>query len=661
MKHGNPGAGKAARKIFCFAFPLSLFFTLLAFVLLPGSASAHAILLRSDPAKDAALSSAPSQVHMWFSEDLNPTFSSAYVVNAANSAATVQSDVKTHVDNGDAHVATSDAKEMDLSLKPNLPPAVYVVLYRTQSADDGHILHGSYIFKVADASGNVPTFKGTLPNTNAFAGGGSSGQLDLPTFFSLVMIILVDLGAIFWLGAQLWHMFVLPAPETDEQEQRSLFQRVIRRFDSRFSIPLLLLILLANVGVLIGLALSLTGGQWGAALAPALLIGLVAHGNFGTYWIAREIVLLLALGLAVLASLIKHPPRLFDAICSWGNFALGLALLSAITLSGHASAARSDVLVYAILSDLLHLLAASLWIGGMLYIALVYLPVLKTYPALQQTRALLYVLPRYSPLALTGVLVMSLSGPFNAAVHMSSWDQFFTTAYGRTLVVKILLVGSLLLTSAVHVLLLRPRLAKDYARYHVDNDTLRQAQETDSQALATPQVKLLETRIGRQTRRLSTILRWEPLLGVMVIVCTGLLAVFAGTLQPAALPAPSSTTSTQQNAPAKPFHTIVETTDKKFQVKVSVDPNRFGENTFSATVMDSSGKPVPDTSVGVSLYATMLDMDMGTEPINLKPDGKGNFSAKGDLSMGGHWGLRVQVRTLDNTLHEATLKFETPF
>jgi hypothetical protein len=33
----------------------------------------------------------------------------------------------------------------------------------------------------------------------------------------------------------------------------------------------------------------------------------------------------------------------------------------------------------------------------------------------------------------------------------------------------------------------------------------------------------------------------------------------------------------------------------------------------------------------------MLDMDMGTDSLNLQPDGKGNFSARGDLSMGGNW------------------------
>src|ERR1051326_4777583 len=84
----------------CFlALPIALLLTLL----LPATSEAHAILLRSDPAKDAVLTSVPAQVRMWFSEDLNPTFSTAKVVTSANE----QADAK------DAHVSASDPREMD--------------------------------------------------------------------------------------------------------------------------------------------------------------------------------------------------------------------------------------------------------------------------------------------------------------------------------------------------------------------------------------------------------------------------------------------------------------------------------------------------------------------------------------------------------------------
>jgi nitrogen fixation protein FixH len=52
---------------------------------------------------------------------------------------------------------------------------------------------------------------------------------------------------------------------------------------------------------------------------------------------------------------------------------------------------------------------------------------------------------------------------------------------------------------------------------------------------------------------------------------------------------------------------------------------------------------------------------MGTEALNLQPDGKGHFSGQGDLGMGGNWEIRVEIRTADTKLHTATVKLYTPF
>ena len=237
-------------------------------------------------------------------------------------------------------------------------------------------------------------------------------------------------------------------------------------------------------------------------------------------------------------------------------------------------------------------------------------------------------------------------------------DQLITTAYGCVLIVKVLLVSAMLLISAIHVLIFRPCLAKDlntYQRVTASADLVGEDKPTPLASIVEAQTIDLKKRIVQQTQRLSTVLHWEPALGIMVLLCTGLLAVFSGTLQPTI---PSQTAS--PHVSSKPFTTTIKTTDQQFQIRLKVDPNQFGTNTFTATVFDSHGKPIPTASIGVSIYTTMLDMDMGTDTVNLQPDGKGHFSARGDLSMGGYWQVRVEIRTLDATLHEATIKFFTP-
>jgi copper transport protein len=620
----------------------------LAFIF-PATASAHAILLRSDPAQDAVLNTPPQQVCMWFSEDLNPAFTTAVVINAKNQ----------QVDKHDAHVSPKDTKEMDVSLTPNLPAAVYIVIYRTDSADDGHILRGSFIFTVAQPNGTVPSLNGnSIPGQNVLSGGNltgqNTGQLDVPTSFNLIMVTLVELAAVFWVAGQLWLVFVLQLAPAGDARLNEIHQQVQQRFERRWSIPALLVLLLANIGVLVGQALTLTGGQWGGAFAPQLLGELVSSGRFGTFWMMREIVIAVALVVALYMVFFekqreKQRPQLVNKILPSLNLLLGLMLFIAITMSGHASAVSSNIVVYAVLLDWLHLLAAALWVGGMLYIATTYLPVLKRRPMTEQAHSLITLLPYFSPLAIAGVIILAITGPFNATVHLNSLLQLFNTAYGRALTVKILLVGALFITSAIHVGLIRPRLAKEYKKYAyaLEGVTFNQSQ----------QVKMREGRLTKYTRRLTEILRWEPLLGVAVIVCVGLMNVFAGTLSP-------TVSAQQQQHPTtgttQAFNTSVHTTDNKFTVQLNVNPNRFGTNIFTVTVIDNSTRK-PTTDVGVSLYTTMLDMDMGTDTVNLRPDGKGHFSSPGDLSMSGHWGIRIQIRTPDDTLHEATVHLFTPF
>src|SRR5216684_1302055 len=365
---------------------------------LPGISEAHAILLRSDPAKDAVLSVAPDQVRMWFSEAINPSASTAAVVNAANQ----------RIDRRDAFVSPDDATEMVVSLPPNLSPGVYAVVWRTDSADDGHVLVGSFLFTVARPDGTVPTLSGgTVLGQNALGGsntaGQDTGQLDGLALFNLLMITLVELGSVFWVGAQFWPIFVLLPSAEDHEELSESNRQARQRFERRFSLPTLLLLLLANLGVLYGQALTVTGGNIANAFAPTLLASLVTNGRFGTFWVMRVIVIVLALRLSLYQLQLyrsrRSLPRRVNTILLWANLLLGLALFIAMAMSSHASAVAGSTGVLALVVDWLHLVAAALWVGGMLYIATCYLPVLRMSAVAEQALSLITVLRYYSPWA----------------------------------------------------------------------------------------------------------------------------------------------------------------------------------------------------------------------------------------------------------------------
>lgn len=603
----------------------------------PIPAQAQAILLASNPARDAILVSAPGVVSMLFSENLNPTFSTAAVVNSANH----------RVDLHDAQLSSDDAHEMDISLEDSVPSDVYVVIWQTQSADDGQIQRGSFVFKVMASNGKIPFLKGKYPGQNVLGGGNTTmgldrGQLDGPTLFNLIMITLADLSAIFWVGTQLWRTFVSQSPNGDSAEQYAIDQSANRSFEVFFSIPTLLIIFLANLGVLVGQGLFLTRGN--IIQVFPLLIKLLDNSRFGMLWTIGEIIVVLAIAIAVYILWSRQRSPILNYLISWIHLALGLALLTTMALSSHAEAASSNILLYAVLADWLHLLAASLWIGGTIYLIVVYIPGMKRKSQADRTQALLTTLSHFLPLVIAGIVIMAITGPFNATIHMNTLGQLMATVYGRVLLVKILCVGVLLVISAIHILLFYPGLKRTFAAY--------QTAQPESQ-----EIKVLTRSVTRQTRQLTRLFYWEALFGLLILICTSSMNLFTGTLQPMPEQQNQPRTIQQIDTNGEAFNTTTSTTDGTFRLKLTITPNVLGSDLFIVNVLDSNGKPDPNVSVSFDL--AMVDMNMGIESVNLQPNGKGEFSAKGDISMDGNWAIRLNISTSDSTLHQAIIKFST--
>ena len=361
----------------------------------------------------------------------------------------------------------------------------------------------------------------------------------------------------------------------------------------------------------------------------------------------------------------------------WPFVPAGFALLTAETFSGHAVATSDTLLTYSVMANWLHLLAASLWIGGMFYLAVVYLPVLKGKSLTQRTQALLTTLSSFSPLAITGVVLIAITGPFNATVHLTNLSQLVTTLYGRTLLIKVGCVGALLVTSAIHVWLLRPRLKKSFDLYQLslakvanDVQASKDLEETlDTQSTQDQQkaeystsqdLHQLEKDVARQTKQLTRILRWEPMLGVIVLICTGLMNVFGGSLQP--VPTPQNGDGMQQMQmpymphmppikPGKAYKTAAPTTDLRFMLLLTITPDSPGTNVFTVQVLNGNEQEVINVNISASLTE---NMSTTSQTINFQPDGQGKFTAPVNFATSDYWTAHFQVRTPDNVLHEAS-------
>ncbi|HET7198194.1 MAG TPA: copper resistance protein CopC [Burkholderiales bacterium] len=100
-------------------------------------AMAHAFLDHASPRVGSEVHGAPAQVTLWFTQDLEPAFSSVSVTDAKGG----------QVSRGDAQVDASDRSILRVSLPP-LPAGTYKVRWRVLSVDT-HVTEGDFTFKVA--------------------------------------------------------------------------------------------------------------------------------------------------------------------------------------------------------------------------------------------------------------------------------------------------------------------------------------------------------------------------------------------------------------------------------------------------------------------------------------------------------------------------------
>src|SRR5205807_3507110 len=80
-----------------------------------------------------------------------------------------------------------------------------------------------------------------------------------------------------------------------------------------------------------------------------------------------------------------------------------------------------------------------------------------------------------------------------------------------------------------------------------------------------------------------------------------------------------------------------------YSVTLKVAPDTFGTNTFTVTINDTQRHPVQGAAVLAE--TTMLDMDMGTDVLQLQTDtsSSGTFSGQSALTMAGHWQVRLRI------------------
>jgi copper transport protein len=574
------------------------------------SASAHAQLLGTSPESGSTVQTQPAEVIFKFGEHVGGTVGAVRVYNEKGD----------EVDNLDVSHPEGQSHWMGVGLKPRLPDGTYTATYRVISADT-HIVYGGLVFNIGRA-GSSPT----TVTVAGLIGRNKSGKVTEVAFGVVrgldYLSIALMLGSLaFLIVAWLPGFAAVAGPEREWPLAAEMFARRIRWL-------LIVAVVLGFVVSVLGILLqgaSAAGVSLWASLKSSLLENTI-ESRFGEVWGLRAIDWL-ALGALLWAGValtrragrdtdadrsaghavaLATPPRLLLALI--GVCAAYLAATPA--LSGHASIQSPTIIFFP--SDVLHVLAASVWVGGIACLLLALPAATKQLAGPNRSRLLLATLVRFSPMALTAVIVIAVSGVVQAYIDVRTLNALFHSTYGALIIVKIILLLVLIGLGWVN----RDRVIPAFKRIA----------GTDQPPAAT----------GVLARRT---MRGELALMLCVFGVTAALISYAPPI----------------DAESGPFST--NTTLGPAELEMTLEPAEVGLNTAHLYLINAKSGTQFTATKELVATATLPSKGIGPLPLRVTPAGPGHYILSSIvLSPGGSWEIRLTDRVSEFESFTRTVK-----
>jgi len=540
---------------------------------LPATAWAHATLLRTVPSASGTVNVPPKQLELTYSEAVERKFAIVSVTDAAGHQ------------QASGPPARSAAKP-DTLVVPlrQLSQGWYFVYWRVIS-EDGHPLRGAFTFAVGPNPGPAPQF--VIPSTSETA---ATPKLVVARWIAFLAFMAA-------IGLYVLRMLVA----------RPLVRRVsgtrLRELSFAFAIAADLALIATPVYVLLATAQFAQRSFFDfSSLVPLLTVS-----AFGRGYLYLE----LCLGLFTIAALasiwVDRPERERRSVAEL--LSLGSALLAAGAvlfvpgLAGHA--AQTDPRAWSLLFDWTHLVAGSVWVGGLIGLLVLW----RSLPVAQRVAGLIVSVPRFSNVAFVSVVVLIASGTGASIVHLPTLATLWETSYGQAIVVKIALLGGAMLLAAVNLLGMRPRLAAASKR----------------------------PELGA-----GAALLLRRLVAVEVVVVAGIVLA-AAVLSSLAPPAKALAQAGKAAATVGPGPVTSVIERNGYRVELRVAPNKAAVPNDFTLSLTRDGRPVSGADVTAAF--AMLDMEMGQQAYRLDQVAPGVYRRSAPaLVMVGHWALSFLVQ-----------------
>ena len=530
------------------------------------------------------------------------------------------------IDNKDANYLPGDQAGVSVSVS-NLKDGVYTVSTNVLSQTDGHVTKNAFVFAVGEAKIPTNATKTEDQSTQVYV---PEAIARFPALLGQVMIVGASFATI-WLWKPISNISWLRERLLSAKAQIDL------RLATFFLIASIIL-LISDFAMIFVQAMAINGS----------LIDVLTT-RFGNVLIVRTVLSLVVLGISIFEFRRKKQSGFsLTREENIGIFSVGIALLITTTMIGHGAGAKE---LSAVIVDFVHNLVSSLWIGGIIYIAFILIPILRKAVSDQDEKicAILIWIPRFSTIVVIILGIISFTGPFLLYTLEGNMDLLLPSYYGKTLLVKLLFGAVMIIIGGYNQAVIFPKTMKSVtlrterqAQLQIGDGGFGESNEdtnvTRSKAKLNNERNFSDNGI-KYLNRFSRSAKIEAIIGIMLLASVALLvntglpsSEFQNNSANIPLPVNQNPSPTGLNS--------VSFIDNNTKVYLSIKPFTVGNNNFTVSFSDANNNPI-DVDSALVKY-TQIEKSIGPITADLIKTSKGVFKIQASFGIPGLWNLEVQ-------------------
>ena len=430
-------------------------------LLAPGVALAlvHLGLLRSTPSDGAHLAAAAREIRLTFTEAVDVAMARVRLVGPSDSTVPITT-LRHPADSATVVVARVNGP---------LEPGPYRIEWQVVGRD-GHPVRGTVTYVVApgatgladpEAAGSVGAPGDSTPAIGHEAthhdprslptGGGFDSES--PGYVAIRSLQFTALLTV--IGALAFGLIVLRSFERTRDDAATI--AAMRARAATLGTWAAVMLLVTAMLRLYAQSLAMHGAD--DAFDGELVMTMIARTGWGSGWMLE----VCATWIAIIGFLMARRGR----SAGWALAAgAGVALAVAPALSGHA-AGTPGLTLAAILADALHVIGAAGWVGCLLFVLVVGIPVAMRDAPERRATTIARLVNAFSPIALLFASVLVLTGVFAGWLHIGFSSALWTSDYGQLLLWKLAVLAAVMALGAWNWLRVRPRLGTDAATHRL--------------------------------------------------------------------------------------------------------------------------------------------------------------------------------------------------